>query len=151
MGQTTLLRLTTRCTVLLWDTPSPLKVLKLQMLDWVMKFGLWPERVQNFWTRWPCFWWKMDIFISGRVIIITVFPWQFLVKTHNDRYNTENCVGFLQKPQKQHWRCFVKEAVHKKLCQFQRKTPVLESRFLQNTSIGCFCGFSRKTTQFSML
>ena len=54
-----------------------------------MKFGLRRERLQTFW-------------LDGRVFafVFIVFPWQFLVITYSYRYNTENHVVFLQKPQK---------------------------------------------------
>ena len=43
------------------------------------------------------------------MIIITVFPWQFLVINQNNCYNTENCVVFLQKTQKQPLEVFCKK------------------------------------------
>ena len=72
------------------------------------KFGLWKERLQNFWTTWPCSRQKMDNVIQGRMIIITVFPRQYFAITHSYRYNTENYVVLLQKSQKQPLEMFCK-------------------------------------------
>ena len=44
-----------------------------------MKFGVWLERLKIFWARWPYFWYLL--YREGRVLIFTVFPWQFLVIT----------------------------------------------------------------------
>ena len=38
-----------------------------------------------------------------------------------------------------HWRCSLKEPIHKKLCQFQMKTPVLESLFNKVAGLRAFC------------
>ena len=45
-----------------------------------------------------------------------------------------------------HWRCSVKEAVHKKLRQFQRKTPVLKSLFNKVAGLRV-CSFIKKGLQ----
>ena len=47
-------------------------------------------------------------------MIITVFPWQFLVITQSYRYNTENYVVLLQKPEKQPLEVFCKRSCSQK-------------------------------------
>ena len=44
---------------------------------------------------------RVEYYCIGRVIIITIFPWQVLVITQSYRYNTKYQVVLLQKPQKQ--------------------------------------------------
>ena len=43
----------------------------------------------EFWTKWAYFMIGDGYFYVGRVIIVTVFPWQFLVITQSYRYETE--------------------------------------------------------------
>ena len=45
-----------------------------------------------------------------------------------------------------HWKFSVKEAVHKKLCQFQRKTPALECLFNEVAGLRA-CSFIKKRLQ----
>ena len=80
------------------------------------------------------------------MIIITVFPWQFLIITQSYRYNTEYYIVLLKNRRSSHWRCSVKEPIHKKLRQFQRKTPVLES-FLNKAAGSQACSFIKKRLQ----
>ena len=64
------------------------------------------------------------------MVIIKVFPLKRLVITQSYRYKTEYYVVLLQKPQIQPLEMFYKRnCSSKKLRQFQRKTPVLESHF----------------------
>ena len=44
------------------------------MLETIKKFGLWWERLRNFWTKWAYFMIGDGYFYVGRVIIVTVFP-----------------------------------------------------------------------------
>ena len=52
-------------------------------------------------------------FYIGRVIVITVFPWQFLVITQSYRYNTNVKLFCCKNHRWSHWRCSVKERVLK--------------------------------------
>ena len=61
-------------------------------------------------------------FYIGTVVIITVFPWQFLVITQIYRYNTEYWVVLLQKPQKQPLDVFCKRTCSQNFaCNFVKK------------------------------
>ena len=95
------------------------------MLQRIKKFGLgkrrW-ERQQNVLTRWAYFWWEMRYFYiehggrrGGGVIIIKVFPWQFLFKIWPKIIViTLNIKLFCCKNHKSsHCRCSVKEHVFK--------------------------------------
>ena len=67
-----------------------------------------------------------------------------MVITQSYRYNTVNYVVLLQNHKSSQWRCCVKEAVHKKLHQFQWKIPVSESPFNKKLQT---CSFINKRLQ----
>ena len=81
-------------------------------------------KATNFWTRCAYFCWGNGYFYVRRLIIITVFPWQFWLKPKVIVIALNIWFLCWKNHLSTRWRCSVKEGVLKNFaCNFLKKTP----------------------------